>query len=128
MLVWARGGRAGVEGWEASRGGRLVRLGPATAPPAGAALGCSRPPCATLIPTCLRPRLPAAGIGRSGVFCVLDIVTRRLLHLQQQQQSGAVSNPEAVAAAATAAVDVAALVADLRCVRGECRALRQMIV
>ncbi|KAI3426853.1 hypothetical protein D9Q98_006799 [Chlorella vulgaris] len=46
----------------------------------------------------------SAGIGRSGVFCVLDVITRRLLGLQGCQD----------AARGAAAVDVAALVADLR--------------
>jgi hypothetical protein len=59
---------------------------------------------------CLPPSLPlflpcAAGIGRSGVFCVLDVITQRLLGLQGCQD----------AARGAAAVDVAALVADLRC-------------
>ncbi|KAI7840631.1 hypothetical protein COHA_005653 [Chlorella ohadii] len=46
----------------------------------------------------------SAGIGRSGVFCVLDIVTRRLLGLLGAHD----------AAAGAAAVDLAALVAHLR--------------
>lgn len=31
---------------------------------------------------------PAAGIGRSGVFCVLDIVTRRLQRLEAGDAGG----------------------------------------
>lgn len=50
-------------------------------------------------------RLPcAAGIGRSGVFCVLDIVSQRLLSLLDSRDE----------AAGAAAVDLAALVAHLR--------------
>ncbi|PSC69772.1 Meiotically up-regulated 66 [Micractinium conductrix] len=67
----------------------------------------------------------SAGIGRSGVFCVLDIITRRLLHLLDGHPAasgaaGAAGQEVAAAAAAAAAVavDVAALVADLRRQRG----------
>ncbi|KAL4419642.1 hypothetical protein ABPG77_008583 [Micractinium sp. CCAP 211/92] len=52
----------------------------------------------------------SAGIGRSGVFCVLDIATRRLLHLLEGEGAGSSD----AAAAGAEAVDVATLVADLR--------------
>lgn len=59
-----------------------------------------QPPCPAP-----RPPVPTAGIGRSGVFCVLDVVSRRLLRLVGSTDSSA----------GAAAVDVARLVADLRC-------------
>lgn len=55
----------------------------------------------------------SAGIGRSGVFCVLDVITRRLLHLLHAPAADGAGR-EAAAAAGAAAVDVGALVADLR--------------
>ncbi|KAL4443249.1 hypothetical protein ABPG75_010986 [Micractinium tetrahymenae] len=58
----------------------------------------------------------SAGIGRSGVFCVLDITTRRLLHLLESERAG---SAEQVAAAAAKAVDISGLVADLRCMQIE---------